>query len=93
VILDNLGSHKAKAVRRTIRDARVGLVFLPKYSPDLNPIEQVRQVQKPGCERRKREATRPSPKPALKSSPNTRPKNAPHTSGTPDMRKSKRRRL
>jgi hypothetical protein len=41
VILDNLGSHRAKAVRRTIRDAGVGLVFLPKYSPDLNPIEQV----------------------------------------------------
>ena len=41
MILDNVGSHKAKAVRRTIRDAGVGLVFLRKYSPDLNPIEQV----------------------------------------------------
>ena len=41
VILDNLGSHKGKAVRRAIRDVGARLVFLPKYSPDLNPIEQV----------------------------------------------------
>jgi len=41
VILDNLGSHKAKAVRRAIRNVGARLVFLPKYSPDLNPIEQV----------------------------------------------------
>ena len=41
VILDNLGSHKGKAVRKAILDVGAGLVFLPKYSPDLNPIEQV----------------------------------------------------
>jgi putative transposase len=41
VILDNLGSHKGKAVRRAIRTVGARLVFLPKYSPDLNPIEQV----------------------------------------------------
>ena len=41
VILDNLGSHKGKAVRQAIRAAGARLVFLPKYSPDLNPIEQV----------------------------------------------------
>ena len=41
VILDNLGSHKGKAVRRAIRMAGAKLIFLPKYSPDLNPIEQV----------------------------------------------------
>lgn len=41
VILDNLGSHKRKAVRRAIRAAGAKLFFLPKYSPDLNPIEQV----------------------------------------------------
>lgn len=41
VILDNLGSHKGKAVRRAIRKAGAHLIFLPKYSPDLNPIEQV----------------------------------------------------
>src|SRR5450631_2806788 len=41
VILDNLGSHKGKAVRQLIRSAGAKLIFLPKYSPDLNPIEQV----------------------------------------------------
>src|SRR5467141_5046094 len=37
----NLGSHKGKAVRQLIRAAGAKLFFLPKYSPDLNPIEQV----------------------------------------------------
>jgi putative transposase len=41
VIMDNLGSHKGKAIRRAIRAAGSKLFFLPKYSPDLNPIEQV----------------------------------------------------
>jgi len=40
VIMDNLGSHKSKAVRDAIRAAGARLWFLPKYSPDLNPIEQ-----------------------------------------------------
>jgi transposase len=54
VILDNLGSHKSKAVRQMIRAAGVRLWYLPPYSPDLNPIEQafskikhwMRQAQK-----------------------------------------------
>jgi transposase len=41
VIMDNLGSHKGKAVRDLIRSAGAKPFFLPKYSPDLNPIEQV----------------------------------------------------
>jgi putative transposase len=41
VIIDNLGSHKGKAVRQLIRSAGAKLFFLPKYSPDLNPIEQL----------------------------------------------------
>jgi transposase len=41
VIMDNLGSHKGKAVRQAIRAAGAKLLFLPPYSPDLNPIEQV----------------------------------------------------
>jgi transposase len=41
VVLDNLGSHKGAAVRATIRAAGAKLFFLPPYSPDLNPIEQV----------------------------------------------------
>ena len=41
VVMDNLGSHKGKAVRRMIKAAGAKLFFLPRYSPDLNPIEQV----------------------------------------------------
>lgn len=41
VIMDNLGSHKAGAIRAAIRKAGARLLFLPPYSPDLNPIEQV----------------------------------------------------
>jgi len=41
VIIDNLGSHKGKAIRRAIRAAGAKLFFLPPYSPDFNPIEQV----------------------------------------------------
>jgi transposase len=41
VIVDNLGSHRGRAVRQLIRSAGARLFFLPKYSPDLNPIEQV----------------------------------------------------
>ena len=40
VVMGNLGSHKSKAVRQAIRAAGTHLFFLPKYSPDLNPIEQ-----------------------------------------------------
>ena len=39
--MDNLGSHRGKAVRQAIRKAGAHLIFLPPYSPDLNPIEQV----------------------------------------------------
>ncbi len=41
VIMDNLGSHKGQAVRAAIRKVGAKLFFLPPYSPDLNPIEQV----------------------------------------------------
>jgi transposase len=41
VIMDNLGSHRGKIVRQLIRSAGAKLFLLPKYSPDLNPIEQV----------------------------------------------------
>ena len=39
--MDNLGSHKSQAVRHAIRRTGAKLFFLPAYSPDLNPIEQV----------------------------------------------------
>jgi putative transposase len=41
VVLDNLGSHRAQAIRHAILAAGARLAFLPPYSPDFNPIEQV----------------------------------------------------
>ena len=41
VILDNLSSHKVAGVREAIETAGAELRYLPPYSPDLNPIEQM----------------------------------------------------
>ena len=40
VILDNLSAHKAERVRQALEARGARLVFLPPYSPDLNPIEK-----------------------------------------------------
>jgi transposase len=40
VVLDNLAAHKVAGVREAIRAAEAGLLYLPPYSPDLNPIER-----------------------------------------------------
>ena len=48
VIMDNLGSHKSSAVRCALRSAGAKLFFLPKYSPDLNPIEMLSSKLKHG---------------------------------------------
>ena len=39
VILDNLGSHRSDKIRQAIETRGATLLYLPKYSPDLNPIE------------------------------------------------------
>jgi len=41
VVLDNLSSHKSKAAIATVEAAGASLIYLPAYSPDLNPIENV----------------------------------------------------
>jgi transposase len=75
VIMDNLGGHKAKAVRQLIRAAGAKLFFLPKYPPDLNPIEQVFAKLKHLL--RKAAASQ-----SAKSSEHLRPPNAPTISET-----------
>jgi transposase len=41
VILDNLSSHKVEGVRQALAAAGATVVYLPPYSPDLNPIEKL----------------------------------------------------
>ena len=41
LVLDNLSSHKVAGVREAVEAAGATLRYLPPYSPDLNPIEQV----------------------------------------------------
>jgi transposase len=41
VIMDNLPAHKVQGVREAVQARRARLLYLPPYSPDLNPIEQV----------------------------------------------------
>ena len=41
VVLDNLAAHKVKGVRQAIAAAGASVLYLPPYSPDLNPIEQL----------------------------------------------------
>lgn len=40
VVMDNLGAHKVKGVREAIEGRGAKLIYLPPYSPDLNPIEK-----------------------------------------------------
>ena len=41
VVMDNLRSHHVKAVEETLRAADITPLYLPPYSPDLNPIEML----------------------------------------------------
>jgi transposase len=49
VIMDNLGCHRGNAIRAAIRAVGARLFFLPKYSPDLNPIEMFFAKLNQGC--------------------------------------------
>jgi transposase len=40
VVLDGLGAHRTDRVRELVEERGADLVFLPSYSPDLNPIEE-----------------------------------------------------
>ena len=54
VIIDNLPAHKGVAVEKAIETARARLLYLPKYSPDLNPIQAALAVENAsaqGCRR------------------------------------------
>ena len=87
VIMDNLGSHRGKIIRQLIRSAGAKLFLLPKYSPDLNPIEQV--FSSTCCAKPLRERSKPSAPPSASFSEPSPRTNAPTTSETQDMHQTK----
>lgn len=61
VVMDNLSAHKTKAVRAAFEAAGIGVLYLPRYSPEYNPIELCWSVVKArlrGLAARTREALR-----------------------------------
>jgi transposase len=57
VVMDNLGAHRPKRVRELIEGRGCELIYLPSYSPDLNPIEQalskIKHILRKICSRTK----------------------------------------
>jgi transposase len=57
VVMDNLGAHRPKRVRELIEGRGCELIYLPPYSPDLNPIEEalskVKHILRKSCARTK----------------------------------------
>ncbi len=41
VVMDNMRTHHAKAVKKVIEELKLNVIYLPPYSPDLNPIEKM----------------------------------------------------
>jgi transposase len=82
VILDNLGAHKVAGVRAAVEARGARLLYLPPYSPDLNPIEQLFASSRRSCARPPPELSRPSGQPSPPCSPPSAPMNAQITSPT-----------
>jgi hypothetical protein len=76
VVMDNLGSHRSKAVRQLIRSAGAKLFFLPKYSPDLNRSNRSLPSSNICSERLPHEPPMRSAPPSAKPSTPSHPKNA-----------------
>ena len=84
VVLDNLSSHKSKQVRKAVRAAGAHLLFLPPYSPDLNPIEQVFAKLKHLLRKAAKRTAEPHGGISVNFLTNSHPTNAPTTSPTQD---------
>jgi transposase len=90
VVLDNLGSHKGAGVRPMVRAAGARMIFLPPYSPDLNPIEQVfAKLKQPSsntkCARRHNARSKTHGDASAPSCQLSRQPSAPNISKTQDM--------
>ena len=82
VIMDNLPAHKSKIAEKAIRDRGAWVLFLPPYSPDLNPIEMAFAKLKALC----------APEPKGQSTPFGAPSAKSATSSSPNDQKLLHRR-
>jgi DDE superfamily endonuclease len=83
--MDNLGAHKVEGVRQAIEAAGAELLYLPPYSPDLNPIELAFAKLKSLLKARRPAPSTCSGAPSASSSMPSAPPNAPITSTMPAM--------
>jgi len=89
VVMDNLSSHKLPAIREAIEAAGARLLYLPPYSPDFNPIEQLSPNSKLRCERPQSAQCRASGTELPFCSISFHQTNAPTTSRIPAMLRTK----
>ena len=84
VMMDSLPVHRVANVREVIEAAGAKLRYLPKYSPDLNPIEQAFSKLKAHLRKLLNQPFRVSPAGSARLWPHSARKNAPITSDTQD---------
>lgn len=89
VILDNVGFHKSERAAELVRSQGAWMLFLPPYSPDLNPIEMAFSKLK-ALRRRQPEPSTPYATLSAKSATCSIPHSAETSSRLPDMNPIKR---
>ena len=93
-MIDNLPAHKAAGVREAIEARGATLRYLPKYSPDLNPIEMpFSKLKAPICARLPSAQFLACAAESADSRVPSRPAKLPIISGTQAMREIERNRL
>jgi|ERR1700733_7097945 DDE superfamily endonuclease len=90
VIMDNLPAHKSPIAEKAIHDKGAWVLFLPPYSPDLNPIEMAFAKLKAICAPEPSAPSTLSGEPSAKSAISSSPKNSKTTSPPPDMDSAER---
>jgi len=85
VVLDNLAAHKVDGVHQGVAAAGASILYLPPYSPDLNPSSRSSPSSRPCSAKPPPAAKTSSGRPSAACSPRSRRANVPPTSPTPVM--------
>ena len=83
--MDNLPAHKSPVAEKAIRDKGAWVLFLPPYSPDLNPIDKAFAKLRAHLRQGRPHHRRPLESHRPKSVISSNPRNATTTSPPPDM--------